>query len=380
MSEQRGFAAPDPGIGPKQGPGPVPGRGPAGPAPAWGPPAGPAGASPGFSGYPPPPGAAGAGGYGPPPGALYPPPPVGAGGYPLLVAPRPGTTPLRPLTLGDMYDGAFKTLRRYPAATLGSAAIVAAASGVFMVLSQAVQFMGDSQSLLSGVGFLVGYLLLVVLTSLLGGVLVTPVERGLLGLTCSFGDAWRAALSRTLPLLACTLLVALWVGGVTVLLVGPPIVLGILVDPMWFLLLILTAPGALVITLAGATRVLLGTPIVVAETCGPIAALHRSWELTRGAFWRTLGIVLLAYLITSVISGVLAVPFAIIGSIFLVGQVSDPESGLAWGYFAFNAVGNILAATVSYPFMAGVIALLYYDQRFRKEGLDVELARRAQAR
>ncbi len=39
---------------------------------------------------------------------------------------KPGTVPLRPLTLGDFFDGAFTTIRRNPRATIGVAALVTA--------------------------------------------------------------------------------------------------------------------------------------------------------------------------------------------------------------------------------------------------------------
>ena len=44
---------------------------------------------------------------------------------------KPGTVPLRPLTLTDFFDGAFTTIRRNPRATIGVAALVTAG---FMVL------------------------------------------------------------------------------------------------------------------------------------------------------------------------------------------------------------------------------------------------------
>jgi hypothetical protein len=37
-----------------------------------------------------------------------------------------------------------------------------------------------------------------------------------------------------------------------------------------------------------------------------------------------------------------------------------------------------VATTVTAPFSAGITGLLYFDQRIRREGLDIELARTAQ--
>ena len=44
----------------------------------------------------------------------------------LGAAHKPGALPLRPLTLGDMYDAAFRIIRFNPKATVGSAVLVAA--------------------------------------------------------------------------------------------------------------------------------------------------------------------------------------------------------------------------------------------------------------
>ena len=38
---------------------------------------------------------------------------------PPAIAPKPGIVPLRPLGVGEILDGAFTSMRRYPKATLG---------------------------------------------------------------------------------------------------------------------------------------------------------------------------------------------------------------------------------------------------------------------
>ena len=47
---------------------------------------------------------------------------------------KPGVVPLRPLGLGDFFDGAFKTIRRNPRAMVGLAALVTTAFMVVPVL------------------------------------------------------------------------------------------------------------------------------------------------------------------------------------------------------------------------------------------------------
>jgi hypothetical protein len=40
-------------------------------------------------------------------------------------------------------------------------------------------------------------------------------------------------------------------------------------------------------------------------------------------------------------------------------------------------VGSVIAQTITTPFIALVTVLVYIDQRMRKEGMDIELARAA---
>jgi len=42
------------------------------------------------------------------------------------------------------------------------------------------------------------------------------------------------------------------------------------------------------------------------------------------------------------------------------------------------ALGAVIASTLTTPFQAGVTGLLYFDQRMRREGLDITLQRAAQ--
>ncbi|HEV7851058.1 MAG TPA: hypothetical protein VGP27_06795, partial [Mycobacterium sp.] len=74
---------------------------------------------PGYQGYPPP-GYPGYPGY-PPPGYRAP----GYGGAPYAPpAIKPGVIPLRPLSLTDIFNGAFSYIRTNPKATLGLTTIV----------------------------------------------------------------------------------------------------------------------------------------------------------------------------------------------------------------------------------------------------------------
>jgi hypothetical protein len=57
---------------------------------------------------------------------------------------------------------------------------------------------------------------------------------------------------------------------------------------------------------------------------------------------------------------------------------TDPFAGTSTLGLVVTSVGTILASTVTAPFSAGISGLLYFDQRIRREALDIELARAAQ--
>src|SRR3954471_16386225 len=82
------------------------------------------------------------GGSAPPPGwaSEQPPPAPPQSGWGAPYAPppppRPGIIPLRPLGVGELLDGSFTAIRRYPRATLGLAACVMLVVQVVQVLVQ----------------------------------------------------------------------------------------------------------------------------------------------------------------------------------------------------------------------------------------------------
>src|SRR4051794_32416621 len=79
-------------------------------------------------------------------------------------APRPGIIPLRPLGVGELLDGAFTAMRRYPRATLGLSAIIAAVQQLLgLVVDLATNDVATPDSTgLSGVGTVSGVIVYLV--------------------------------------------------------------------------------------------------------------------------------------------------------------------------------------------------------------------------
>jgi hypothetical protein len=309
------------------------------------------------------------------------------------VAPKPGIVALRPLSVGDILDGAISYIRRDPATVLGIATVISLVLTLIQVW--VLTTTSDSLSLSTGeasldesiastfgstaalvVQWLAGLVLGVVAT----GLLTVVVGQAVLGRRVSIQEAWARGRRRLLPLLGLTLLVGVITGlvagagialavGVGVLLadsagaglgilVGLPLGLTALAAAAWIYIRLLLAPVALVL-----------------ENTGVMRSLERSWELVRGAWWRTFGIYLLATILASVVASVLSVPFALAGTVLSFDQLASGSLPLT--YTIPVALGTLLTGVVTIPFSAGVVALLYVDRRIRREALDLELARAA---
>ncbi|MGY3682370.1 hypothetical protein ACVWXU_005993 [Streptomyces sp. TE33382] len=110
-------------------------------------------------------------------------------------------------------------------------------------------------------------------------------------------------------------------------------------------------------------------------------ALRRSAKLVRGAWWRTFGILALTYLIVLMLALVISIPFGVV-ALSADGNGLDEllnadSAGFGWPFLIVTGIGEVIVSTLTYPFTAGVMALLYVDQRIRREALDLDLARAA---
>ena len=336
---------------------------------------------------PPPPGQA----PGPAPGQVrgLPPgyvPPAAVYGPPVH---KPGVVALRPLALGDFFDGAFKTIRGNPAAMVGLAALV---TTVFMVLPTVLTLLlaaaghltfdlrpspasgevsaldSAATSLMSGLGSLFG----VFATVVLNGMLVHVVAEAVLGRRTSIGEAWRATRGRMPRLVGLTLLdVLMWT-----LLVAAPVLLAVLAGARagvgaGFLVGVPLVLVALACGLFLQVRFFqLAAPALVLERTGVRTALRRAGQLSRGQWWRLFGILLLTGLVVGVVGQVVAVPLALAGA---AGPALFPGTAGALVMVLSSYLAHILVGAVTTPFTSAVTALQYVDQRIRKEGLDVEL-------
>ncbi|RIQ16669.1 hypothetical protein, partial [Jiangella rhizosphaerae] len=307
---------------------------------------------------------------------------------------KPGVIPLRPLGVTEILDGAITTIRRNLAAMLGLSAIVAAATQIVSAALLAWVFgeaitepdlgLSDAEALdtlARGVpAALIGWLVTVVATVFLTGVLTVVVGQAVLGRDLSIGEAWRESKGRLPRLLGLTFLY-------TIIYLSPAIVvllLGIgavaLGGAAAAVLLGLAGLAAIPVTIWLYVRYALSTPALMLETTTADGAsrpirvfesLRRSATLVRTSWWRVFAILLLILIITFLIGQVVAVPFGV-PSMLGTNAADDPVT-----WYVLNTLAGIISATITAPFAAAATALLYIDRRIRREGLDLELARAA---
>jgi len=326
-------------------------------------------------------------GYGPPQGFAGPPPSL-----------RPGIVPLRPLGLGELFDGAFGAIRTNPRVMVGLTTLVVAVTVVVGVLGQQVltnvfpQIFGTGLSTLLGedlstseleemqsvVAPLLATLLLLplmsfVVTPVMTGMLTVSVSRSVLGRRATVGEVWAATRPVVGRLIGLTVLLAVGsaviVGAAALLVVGAVAAGGATDSAALTVVLVVVLVLAVVVLFTWfAVRTMLMAPCIVLEKVPLTTAVARGWTLTRGGFWRLLGIYLLAQVAVSIVAQIVAFPVGIVGG--LLGAVL-PFDAMMTGV---TMLTTLLSYVVTITFLGSLIALLYIDVRMRREGLDVELA------
>ena len=248
----------------------------------------------------------------------------------------------REVSIGRVFERAFGTLRANPGATLGIAFLCGALPGV--VLNYFITRYQFSLMPRIGTWGVVGFALLsmvvaIILYAITQGALVRATVAHSEGKESSFADSIMAGLSVILPLVAAGVLSALGIGFAMVLLIVP----GVMLYCVWAVV----------------------APVVVEERRGPIAALSRSAELTRGARWKVFGTLLLLlvayWIFSAVVGGVL---ISLVGLRGMSANVALANGGFPFAFYAFSAVTQTIVSCI----WGLVLAALYVELREWKDG------------
>jgi hypothetical protein len=249
---------------------------------------------------------------------------------------------LRPLSIGEILDGSFTLYRRhflvfYATGLLALAPVVLTALLVSPVLAQFLNFP---------------------FTMVLYIALVWEVSEAALGRRPAVGAGLRAGFRRFLPVCAALMVVGLLTFTL------PAMLLGVGVGMRSGLVILL---GLLAFFFVGVPLYLRYFAVYQLVTLeGEKRFLKRSAALARGALGKIL--------VVAVISGIIAaLPAMAVGA--SLGFYSSFTAGEPPSRIGFAL--EVLATSLTAPFSVGAMTLLYYDQRVRKEGLDVTLAGKA---
>ncbi|CAL9431445.1 DUF7544 domain-containing protein [Streptomyces sp. enrichment culture] len=318
------------------------------------------------------------------------------GGWAQPPAPKPGVIPLRPLGVGEILDGAVSTLRAHWRTVLGITLAVSAVVQLVEILlqryvlpqapapdpdaspSELLEQTGEALRV-SMIGLAPSTLLALIAVFVTTALLTFVVTRSVLGRPVTFGDVWRDARPRLVPLLGLMLLLTLIVSAITLAGVLPGLLIGSVAGAV---LVLFGGLAALLLVIWLTVRFSLAYSVVMLEGQGVIASLRRSAKLVRGSWWRIFGILTLTALLTTLIALIVVIPFSVIALLVDGDGMSGVLSGTAapqtsWTFLIITGIGAIIASAIMYPISAGVTVLLYVDQRIRREALDLELARAA---
>jgi hypothetical protein len=253
----------------------------------------------------------------------------------------PPPPPLRPRGVGEVLETAFGLYVRYWRTLIPVVAIVVVPLTLLEYGLQDLLF-GDIEVIRRGGqvvdvqasadelgraafgGLLLGAITILI-TLILVGAVSWAVAGALVGREPTLGESYRFGVARMWPILLVAVLTGLAVVGGLILFVVPGIIFMV--------------------------RFSVSVPALVVENARGTAAMSRSWNLVRDRSWPVLGTLIVAALLTGIVSSIITAPFS---DVWLL-------RGLA------AAAGSV----VTTPYTSLVIGLIYFDLRVRKEALDV---------
>jgi len=225
-----------------------------------------------------------------------------------------------------------------------------------------------------GVIYLVG-------TALAGGATVVGVSKLHLGQGVTIGEAYKRVFSRfwrivgvivVLGLIVfgslfvgefiAVIVIAFSVGSTTIFARGGAMVgIGVVVAVIWAVAVFLGAVGA---ALFFYSKLALAIPACILEQLPVGVALRRSWYLTKGSVLRIMLVNLLTWVLGVILGVVLTVPGQILAATL-------PSKAQLLG-LVLQHIGGFIAGVLAGPIATTAIALIYYDQRVRKEAFDLQ--------
>jgi hypothetical protein len=284
---------------------------------------------------------------------------------------------LRPLSFGEILDGAFTLYRRNFVTFLLTALLpiigIVALLAMFGLSVFAAAASGDAAAIMGALGgmFLM-FLLMGLIYLVMWNALTREASQAYLAQPTSLADGFAAGVRKLLPALGASFLmfiafIAVYfaVAILFVVLAGIGSVGGSGVVAALFGFVGFVAAIAIVLSFIA---MLFGVyPAILVENKGPLEAISRSFDLARGALPRIVGLMLVTLII---------VYLPAIAVMWLTGSfenMTNPEVVPSMEQFLTQQLLGWGVNILTMPFMVAVIVLTYFDRRVRTEALDVQL-------
>ncbi len=253
---------------------------------------------------------------------------------------------LRPLTLGELLDRTFQIYRNNFLLFAGIAAV--GYLPMFIIRGGLVlipRWTGGSASAAFAIGLVVFVVLYLIGVAAAQSGTIIAVAAVHLSQPITIGQAYRRVREMLFRIVLLTIGIGIGVSIGLVLLIVPGIVLAL----MWAL----------------------AVPVAVLEDASLGEATSRSRQLTAGHRGRVFVICLLFFLLSMLVAIALEVPLGVLA----VLHHNGPQQTLATIQIANVGVSYVSEILVT-PLMTIALSLMYYDERVRKEGFDIELMMR----
>ncbi|MCR2816140.1 glycerophosphoryl diester phosphodiesterase membrane domain-containing protein [Microbacterium jiangjiandongii] len=312
-------------------------------------------------------------------------------------AARPGIVPLRPLSFGVILGRSFSALRQNPrvllgfalavqsvATFLGSLAIVAILIAAYLrldTLRPGTQAFDEVMAGSIAIGFGGSVLVSLVMSAvsvIVQGVVVAEVTRAVVAEKLTLRALWTQVKPVIWRLVGYTLLLTLVVLVALGIVVAGAVVL-VLSDPVSGIVVALgVGLAAIPLALWLTVKLLLVPPAIILERATITGAIARSWTLTRGRFWSTLGVVVIISVAFGTIGQLVSLPFSLATTAVstVLAPTGDPETGFLVALVVggvLTQVVTVLVQSVALIVQSTATSLIYVDCRMRREGLDQDL-------
>lgn len=268
---------------------------------------------------------------------------------------------LRPRTVGEILDLAFKLYTSNVRKLLIISAVIFIPIGVIQLLVTAGSGFNEidvlspdffeTGELPAGLTGFIGGTLVLALISFIGSLFVQGASIKLFagafqGVEQTWQESVRFGIDKSLLILGTALLSSFGAGIGLIFCIVP----GVWLWTSWYVAI----------------------PALLVEGTGPIDALTRSFRLVKNRFWPVLGTGVLAWLIAGVVSQLIGL---VVGLFTVFPAALDAaETGVVdGGIFGPSLLADAVASIITVPFLAAVAVCVYFDLRVRFEGFDVEV-------